>query len=127
MENSGFSKFLDSRKQFYLKDDDELFYIDFLDTFSYLGHTPVKEIEKSKENDIAFFEKIATFVDQHLSYELNPSVRAKYLWLKKKIQSRIQQMPDIKKHFEEKEQEKKKKESAEMNKYIQGGPRGTYE
>ena len=89
--------------------------------------TPVKRIEESLQNNIAFFEKITTFVDQHLSYELNPSVRAKYLWLKKKIQSRIKQIPDIKMHFEEKEKEKKKKESAEMNKYIQGGPRGTYE
>ncbi len=127
MENSGYSKFLDHRHQFYLKDDDELFYLDYLDTFSYLGHTLVKDIGKSKQNDIAFFEKITTFVDQHLSYELNPSVRAKYLWLKKKIQSRIKQMPDIKKHFEEKEQEKQKKESAEMSRYIQGGPNGTYE
>lgn len=44
-----------------------------------------------------------------MSREINPSIRAKYLWLKRKIDEQIQCMPEVKKHFDEMKKEKQEK------------------
>lgn len=126
LTNSGYSKIWDIHKMFYLKDDDELFYIDFLSTFAYSMHFTVKQIEDGVQLNNEFYDKVDSFISQHLSTETNASVRAKYLWFKKKVYARIEQMPDVKKHFEEKAKDKHRQEMAVMNQILHTGKEGIY-
>lgn len=126
LPNSGYTRLANYRKDYYLMDDDELYYIDFLHTFMYGKHLNYKSVEEAIEVDNAFFDSIVAFTEEHLMTELNASVRTKYLWLKKKIQDTIEHMPQVKKHFEEKQKELEDKQNADMSKIIRGGTKGTY-
>lgn len=68
-----------------------------------------------------YFEKLDYFVNDHLSYELNPSIRTKYLWLKRKINAAIDNTTELKNHFLELDNKKREKQRTNIMKRISEG------
>ena len=107
LENSRYTGIWDNLSMFYLMDNDDLYYIDFLYITYYFKHLYNTETNDTDLAIMNYFEKLDNFVNEHLSDELNPSIRTKYLWLKEKINATIYNTPKLRKHFEEYDNKKK--------------------
>ena len=101
LQNVGKLYVFDYNHMFYKKDDDMLNYIDFLRTFDYIPSMDVKDGVGVTDFNNNYFENLYNYVEKKLASEINCSVREKFLWLQNKILNRIEEMPDVKKHFDE--------------------------
>ncbi len=112
LKNVGKLYLFDYNQQFYHKDEDDLYFIDYFSTFNYTKAYSPSSIEDVINFNNSYFEQIHNYTNSMLSMEISSSVRIKYLWLKKKYLQRIECMPEVKKHFDiliSKEQENKDK------------------
>ena len=112
---------LDYNPLFYKRDDDRLFYLDYLNTFDYLRFIGPISVSDYIDYDKMHYEKLFCFIEEGLGVETNPSIREKYLWLRNKLLLRIDQLPEVKKHFEEldhKLEEERKKRLEETIKEV---------
>lgn len=120
LKNAWASKIFDYNNSFYNKDEDELFFINFFDSFFYIKYLNVKSVEEVVNNDNEFFDKIINFVENKLAKETNSSIRQKYLWLKKKIYKSIDNKPEVKKHILEIQDVKKEQKNKEFEAILKG-------
>lgn len=112
LKNVGKLYLFDYNQQFYHKDEDDLYFIDYFSTFNYTKAYSPSSVEDVINFNNSYFEQIHNYTNSMLSMEISSSVRIKYLWLKKKYLQRIECMPEVKKHFDiliSKEQEDKDK------------------
>lgn len=101
LQNTGKQYVLDSNSMLYTKDDDCLYYINYLNIFDYSRFISAKTVSDFIDFDIEHFDKLVNYVENRLGTETNSSIRDKYIWLRKKILDKIDHMPEVKKHFEE--------------------------
>lgn len=121
LKNSNLSRIWDELNMFYLMDNDDLYYIDFLHTSSYFKHILQDKDDETQASLEEYFEKLYDFVNNHLGYELNQSIRNKYVWLKDKIYTAIDNNQTLSKHFEELEKNRKEERRAVLKKIILEG------
>lgn len=101
LENTGKLYVFDYNSMYYEKDDDGLYYINFLHTFNYTKTLAPKNVEEVKQMDIDYFSSLFGHVEEVLSKEIDSSIRKKYLWLENKIKKQIKRMPHVETYFEE--------------------------
>ena len=121
LENSRYTGIWDNLSMFYLMDNDDLYYIDFLHITYYFKHLYNTETTDTDLAIMNYFEKLDYFVNDHLSYELNPSIRTKYLWLKRKINAAIDNTTELKNHFLELDNKKREEQRTNIMKRISEG------
>ncbi|MBR3684137.1 MAG: hypothetical protein IKL78_04605 [Lachnospiraceae bacterium] len=111
LENTGKLFIFDFNSMYYSKDSDEMYYVDFLRTFNYVKTIEPKTMDEAIQADNLYFHTLFEYVTEVLDKEIDTSIRNKYLWLKRKIENRIECMPQVKKYFED--LRTKEKEAAE--------------
>lgn len=97
---------------YYKKDDDEMYYIDFLCTLNLIRIKEPKKVEEVKHVNNEYFYCLHNHVNDVLNKEIELSIRKKYLWVKNKIKKQIECIPQVKEYFEE--LQKKEKEAADI-------------
>lgn len=101
LENTKKFYVFDYNSMYYKKDDDELYYINFLHIFNYIPSIAPKSVEESMRINNEYFHGLRDYVNGVLGKEIDQSIRKKYLWLKRKIKNEIECMPYVKKYFDE--------------------------
>ena len=107
LKNTDYLYIFDYNSGYYSLDNDGVYYINCFQTFNFIPIYKPVNVEEILSFENNFFEKIYCYVNSVLSKEINPSIRAKYLWLKRKICEQIECTPEVKKYFDEIEKEKR--------------------
>lgn len=110
----------DYNNMFYRKDEDDFYYINFINMINYVLTTDAKNKEDVEKYSNEFFDRMLTYIDSVLSRETNLSVREKYLWLKKKINERIKCMPGVFDYFKEKNKKEQEERDKRFNNSLNG-------
>lgn len=118
LENTKKFYIFDYNSMFYKKDNDEMYYINFLHAFNYIPTVAPKSVEESIQVNNKYFHTLLGHVNEVLGTEIDQSIRKKYLWLKNKIMEEIECMPEVKKYFDELHCEENEKLEKRLSKTI---------
>ena len=108
----------DYKPSLYKKDFDELYYVNYLETFNYLPSLPPGSVEEIEKFENRYYEKLLENIDEILSVEISKSIREKYCWVKQKVYENIENIPSVKEYFEDKEKKKKENEMQRLQYFI---------
>ena len=76
------------------------YYIDYLNTFSYIPSLGEWSHEIIDNFNIEFYKRLYDYEIGQLETLTDNSIRQKHLWLLKKIEEQIQLMPKVKEYFD---------------------------
>lgn len=118
LENTKNFYMFDYDSSYYKKDNDEWYYINFLNTFNSLKTWRPRSVEESIEMNNMYFDSLLSHVNEVLGKETDNSIRRKYLWLKGKLTEEIEHMPQVKKYFEDLSNKKHEEEEKRCGEAI---------
>jgi hypothetical protein len=123
LQNTGNLYVFDYNQMFYKKDDDMLYYINYLNTFDYIPSLKAKSVSEVIKFNNKYFEKLSNFIELILETETNPSIREKYTWLNNKVLIEIEHMPEVKKYFAQIERKQQAERNGRLNLALENGGR----